>query len=167
MTEEKKFYNNKYFKVIVGCIITAYVFFPISKNKTNLNRVNGIVLSLKKLHKDYPGRDSFNYRFLEITNYEKAFEIFLGKKSWDFKPDLQNVDLMYVGDSISIYYDESLHTRGSYVNNLTYFIDRHGEQMYVRGESRSLKVYAFLIVTILLSSLIIYLSIRFGKKSSL
>ena len=167
MKDEKRFYNNKYFKIIVGCIITAYVFFPISKNKTNLNMVNGIVLSLKNTLLHYEGKDSSNYRFLEITNYEKPFEIFLGKYSWDFKPDLQKVDQLKIGDSVKIWYDESFATSGSQFNNLTYFIERDGEGIYVRGKSSALKVYGLLIFTIFFSLTVIYLCIRFGKKTPL
>lgn len=164
MTEGKKFYHNRYFKIIVCILVTGYVFFPGSKNKSNLRRVDGMVVSLKNSNKDYEGKDSFNHRFLEITNYEKPFEFFLGKESGDFKPDLQNVDVIKVGDSISIYYDESLHTRGSSVNNLAYFIDRNEEGIYVKGRSAAIKVYGLLMFTILMSSIIIYLSIRFNKK---
>lgn len=167
MTQGKKFYYNRYFKVIACILVTGYVFFPESKNKSNLRRADGMVVSLKNSNKDYEGKDSFNYRFLEITNYEKPFEIFLGKESGDFKPDLQNMDVIKVGDGISIYYDESLHTRGSSVNNLTYFIDRNGEDMYVRGESARFKIYGLIMGAILLSSFAIYLSMRFGKKTSL
>ncbi len=162
MIERKKFYKNRYLKIIVCTLAIGYVFFPGSKNKANLRRVNGI--SLKNSNKSYEGKDSFNYRFLEITNYKKPFEIFLGKESGDFKPDFQNVDVIKVGDSISIYYDESLHTRSSFVNNLTYFIDRNEEAIYVKGKSAAIKVYGLLIFTILMSAIIIYLSMRFNKK---
>jgi hypothetical protein len=167
MKQEKRFYNNKYFKIMVGTIITAYVFFPISKNKTNLNMVNGIVLSLKNTILHYEGKDSSNYRFLEVTNYEKPFEIFLGKYSWDFKPDLQKVDQLKLGDSVKVWYDESFATNGSSFNNLTYIIERNGEDIYVRGKSSALKVYLLLILTIIVSSSIIYLCTRFIKKTPL
>lgn len=164
MTEGRKFYHNRHFKIIVCILAIGYVFFPESKNKSNLRRVDGRVVSLKNSNKHYEGKDSSNYRFLEITNYEKPFEIFLGKEPWDFKPDLQNIDAIKVGDSLSLYYDESLNTRGSFINNLTYFIDRNGKEMFVRGNSDRLKIYGLLIVTVLLCSLVIYLCIRFGKK---
>src|SRR4051812_35897985 len=139
-----------------------YLIFRAEKPKSQLIKGEGIVLSLSKTYASFPGKDTSKFRYLQIDNYPKLIELFIGKSAGDFKPKFEKVDALKPGDAITIYFDENFKTRDDPVNRLVYFIDRGNEAIFIKGSWEKYLGY-FLILAAIVIFFILYRAKLKGK----
>ena len=131
---------------LLFAIVTCFFFLQrADKAKTSFSKSNGVIISLNKVNDNYPGKDSLKFRYLQIDNYPKPFELFIGKNAGDFKPKFENIDNLKLGDSITVYFDESYKTQNKPVNNLVYFIDKGQESFFIEGNSKKNLIYGIIV----------------------
>jgi hypothetical protein len=123
-----------------------YLIFRAEKPKSQFMKAEGIVISLSKTSPAFPGKDTSKFRYLQIDNYPKLIELFIGKSAGDFKPKLEKVDALKPGDAVTIYYDENFKTRNDPVNRLVYFIDRGQEAIFIKGSWEKYLGYFIILV---------------------
>ena len=145
-------------------VIIAGIYFlqRDNKPKTSFQKIAGRVVSISKTNDNYPGKDAAKYRYLQIDNYEKPFELFVGKSAGDFKPLFENIDGLSTGDSVTIYFDETYQTSAAPVNNLAHFIDRGKEPFFIEGNSKKHLLYGIIIFCILFIP-VLYILKKKGK----
>lgn len=146
MKQIKRFYNNKYFLIFLWGITILYFSYSINKTKYKLRSSTGVILSIKNRHEKYKKKDSISYRYIQLSDYEKPFEIYFANKLSDFKQELQRIDSLKTGDTITVYYEESFNTKLAFVNSLVYFIDKKNEAFFVKGKTYILKNFILFIL---------------------
>ncbi len=155
------------FKKSIAGIITILILGSIimirgTKDKTEFNQLTGRIVFLDKTFEELPLRHIGKFRYLLIDNYSKVFTIFVGKDFGDFKPHLEKIDDLKVGDEIVVYFDEDPKETDNRLNRLIQFIDKDGKPYFMRGCKDKNGGYFFIGLGILLGGLIIYLK-KVGK----
>jgi hypothetical protein len=141
---------------LLATAITGFVFVQKGdKHRSELNKIDGLVVSIDNSHERYAGYDTAEYRYLLIDFYSRPFQLFIGKDALDLKPAFENIDRLRISDTITIYYDENSESGASAVNHLAYFIDRGNENIFTRGNPVKYMVYGLisfcgLIMTVLI-----------------
>lgn len=113
--------------------ISSYVLLRGMKGKEDFKKVSGVVIYFDKFYDDLPHHGFGKYRYLKIDNFETTFEIFVGKDFGDFKPLLERVDSLRIGDQIDVYYDSNEKESGTNVNGLIQYIDKSSIPYYKKG----------------------------------
>lgn len=115
------------FIIIAG----GYLTFRGYKEKNDFIHLNSII---KYIGEKDPQNQKGNgkYRYLILEDYPGVFQIFVGKESGDFSPEYENLNQLNIGDTISVYYDESFLQKSQY-NNLTRFIDKGDKAIFIEG----------------------------------
>lgn len=142
--------------VVLCLLLSAYICHRATKTKTDFTLTKGVVEYIENSSPLYPNKHPQKYRYLKVTGYSKPFELFMGKESDDFSPAYEKLDALKPGDTIAVYYDESLFKQDDPVNRLVYFIDRGEESLFVKGSWE--KWLAFFIAgfsVVLLASLFV------------
>jgi hypothetical protein len=143
------------------CIIFCLIYAQKGdKDKNAFQNISGIINSIENTHERYSGKDTSRFRYVEIDNYPKPFQIFIGKSAGDFKPKFENIDNLKPGDSLTIYFEENNNTKNAPVNNLTYFIDRGSETIFIKGNSIRSLIYGMAIFCTLFIILLIILKAK-------
>lgn len=128
------------------CIIITLIYTQKGdKEKSSFQSVSGTLTSIENIHERYSGKDTSKYRYIQIDNYPQPFQIFIGKSAGDFKPKFEQIDHLKVGDSLTIYFEETYKTQHEAVNNLTYFIDKGHEVIFIKGNSMKNFLYGLVI----------------------
>ena len=148
-------------KSIVGVITILFLGSMIlirgTKDKIEFHQLTGKIVFLAKTFEELPLRHEDKYRYLLIDNYPKVFTIFVGKDFGDFKPHLEKIDDLKVGDEIVVYFDEDTKETDNRLNRLIQYIDKGGKPYFVRGSKDKNGGYFFIGLGILLGGMIIYL----------
>jgi hypothetical protein len=145
------------------CIFMCFFYAQKGDKERNaFQNISGIVNSIENINEHYSGKDISKFRYIEINNYPQSFQIFIGKSTGDFRPEFENIDNVKVGDSLTIYFEESSKTRNAAVNNLAYFIDRKSETIFIKGNSIKIMIYGLAIFCTLFIVLLIILKAK-GK----
>jgi hypothetical protein len=136
---------------LIFCIIISLIYVQRGdKGRDYFQSISGVLVGLQNTHERFPGKDSAKYRYLEIDNYPQSFQVFIGKKAGDFKPKFENIDNLKVGDSLTVYFEETNKTNNSSVNNLAYFIDRKFEVIFIKGNAIKKLIYGMIIFSVVL-----------------
>lgn len=128
------------FAILLGVI----VFIRAEKKKSSFINVNGIITFIGNSPENLPANDSSKFRYLQVDNYPKTFELFIGKRSGDFKPEFEKIDVLKTGDSVTVYFDENFKTQQDPINRLAYYIDRGQEVIFIKGNFE--KYIAYFII---------------------
>ena len=154
------------FSVCIIIFLTLLLYRRADKEKESFTHIRGAVVSVEKTYQDLPSRDLGKYRYIQLDGYPVPFEVFIGKESGDFQPDLEQVDSLRVGDIVDIFYaEEDFLSEQESVNRLAYFIDRDDLAIFKKGSGWEKGMAYFLFsVSFLLLVVLIYLK-RVGKVS--
>lgn len=131
-------------------VLFCYYIYRDGNPKTSFKQVRGIVTALHNFHKDFPGKDTACYRFLSIDRYPKPFELYMAKTAGGFKQQLNLINDLRTGDSVTVFYRESLNTYADPVNNLVYFIERGNTPVFIDGNSKKYLSYGMIFFFALL-----------------
>ena len=144
MKSKKSIFKKSISALLLSIVICLFFLQRADKAKNLFSKINGVIISLDKINDNYPGKDSSKFRYLQTDNYPKPFELFIGKDAGDFKPKFENIDNLKLGDSITVYFDESYKTQNKPVNNLVYFIDKGLEPFFIEGNSKKNLIYGII-----------------------
>ncbi|HEY3370730.1 MAG TPA: hypothetical protein VGK10_07775 [Prolixibacteraceae bacterium] len=148
--------------VITILILGSFILIRGTKDKTEFHQLTGKVVFLDKTFEELPLRHLGKYRYLLIDNYSNVFEIFVGKDFGDFKPLLERIDDLKVGDEIVVHFDEDSKEKINRLNRLIQYIDKDGKPYFIRGNKDKNGGYFFIGLSIILGAFIIYLK-EIGK----
>ncbi len=138
--------------IAIIMIIMMIVYMQMnSKKKTEYTATTGQITYLDQQFEQWPPRNLGKYRYLKIEGYEYPFQIFVGKDAGDFKPKMEQIDLLKVGDTVTVFYYELEDTRKIGVNNFAQFIEKDNQPYFERGDSAK----TMGIVVIVLAGLLI------------
>lgn len=146
------------FVIVLGFLL----FARADKSKSSFQNVSGIITSLSKSNKSSQIRDSSKFRYLQLNNFPKIFEIFIGKGSGDFKPQFEKIDELKVGDSVTVYFDENFKTQQDPINRLAYFIYKGQDAIFIKGDFE--KYLAYFIIGFSLISILILVVLKWKGK---
>lgn len=138
------------------------LFTRADKSKSSFQNVSGIITSFSNSIESFPDKDSSKFRYLQLDNFPKTFELFIGKGSGDFRPKFEKIDDLKIGDSVLIYFDENYKTQQDPINRLVYFIDKGGEVIFIKGGFEKY-LACFIIGISLISILTLVILKRKGK----
>ena len=143
--------------ILLGIIIIG----RSQKEKADFESASGKIIYLEKYNDYAQTNDTVKFRYLQIDNYPKIFEIFIGRDAGDFKPKFERIDDLKLNDIITIYFDEKFN-KGGNINRLAYFIDRGQETIYIKGSWEKYLGY-FIVAISLLTLILIFLLKSKGK----
>lgn len=148
--------------VITITVLGSYIFLRGVKEKKDFNKLIGQVSYLDKNYEELPIRHIGKFRYLQVDNYHRVFEIFIGKDFGDFKPSFEQIDLLRLGDKIEIYYDVSEKETDGRLNCLVQYIDKDSTPYYIRGNID--KILGIVIVSFGLISILTLLILKQKDK---
>lgn len=155
-----------FFKSMLGLLFVMIlgigVYLRANKKRTAFQKVYGTLTFINSTNKYFPNKDTAKYRYLKLDNFNKTFELFIGKESGDFKPKLEQIDRLVPGDSVTIFYDENYNTEGDSINRLAYFIDKGTEVIFIKGNGEK-NLAIFLICISVIIFLILVKLRKLGK----
>ena len=162
MTEKKEIFKSSVI-ILLGCIVfSLFYLHKLDQPKSAFKKIDGEIISITKTIENYPGLDSSKFRYIKLDSYEKPFQVFIGKSGGDFEPTLENINSLNIGDSVSVYFEESSKTRNAAVNNLARFIDKGNVPVFIKGDSIKKLIYGLIVFCILLIPGLAYLKYK-GK----
>ncbi|WP_126245055.1 hypothetical protein [Chitinophaga rhizosphaerae] len=147
-------------------LIACSLFFLYAALRTSVQRAaceknSGIITYIGNQFGRFP--ESPKDRFIQLNGKAPVYKIFIGKSKTDIKPRFEQLDKLKTGDTIIIFFDESLFsTKDPYVNYSTTFIDKNGEVYYEKGNMQRPLAIGMMIVC-LLATAGTYLLKRLGK----
>ena len=119
--------------IVAVMVLAVFMMIRGSKDKTEFHKATGGITYIDKIYAELPNRDHGKYRYLQVENYPKIFEIFIGKDWGDFAPKYEQVDSLKTGDMISVYYDLNEIEDDPRINRLVQFIDKGNKPVFVLG----------------------------------
>ncbi len=145
----------------VFIIIMGLVFlFQQTKEKTKFESETGNIISINHNFQELPFRDKEKFRYIEVTNYPRVFEVFVGKDPGDFTPALEKLDSLQKGDLITVYYDNPEEKDDKRINKLAQFIDKDNMPYFIRGSSANYLSYLIIAAGVIIAVLIFFLKKR-------
>lgn len=145
-------------------VLGLFLFLRADKKKSSFQQVTGVITYMGKTTAYSTHNGSSKYRYLEIDNFPKTFELFVGKTAGDFKPQLEKIDQLKMGDTITLFFDENFKTRNDPINRLTYFIDKGQEVIFIKGGWEKYFAYFIFGISLLFMLALVFLK-RKGKIS--
>ena len=118
--------------------IISLGFVILTRGQKQKHEFDSITAPISSIGRTFPGafnRHEEKTRYVQVGNYPKAFELFIGHDTGDFSPAFEKVDALKAGDIVTVYYDEE-HTHAAdneAVNRLAQFIDKGGKPYFIRG----------------------------------
>jgi hypothetical protein len=162
MTGQKKIFSKSLGGIGLVIFLSVMLFLRADKDKLSFNKITGKVINIGSSISTLPNLDPAKHRFLQLDNYEKVLQVFIGKDAGDFKPEFENIDKLQLGDTITVYYDENYKTEQDPINRLVYFIDKGDEPIFIKGTWEKGLAYFLFALCIALLTTIIYLK-KIGK----
>ncbi len=150
MNSNTPIYKTSVISLLVSIFACVIFLKKGDATKDSFQKIEGKIISLVSKNENYFGKDSSKFRYLQIDNYEKPFQLFIGKSSGDFKPKLEYIDRLQTGDSITIFFEETFKTQKAPVNNLVKFIDRGPDAIFIEGNSKKNLLYGLIGFCIIL-----------------
>lgn len=132
--------------IITIIALASVILARGKKEKDEFYNLNGSITAIEKTYQELPIRHPGKYRYLILDNYQKPFEIFIGKDPGDFKPELEKIDELKVGNKISVYYDEDPSETDMRINRLIQFIDKDSAPYYIRGSHD--KIFGYILIAL-------------------
>ena len=119
----------------VFSIVTGIFFMNRGvQNKDTFDKVTGEIIMLENSYLSIDERHSNKQKFFQIDNYPEVFQLFIGKDFGDFKPDLEKINELKIGDLIDVYYSNNpIQTRQESVNRFTQFIFKNNIPYFIKG----------------------------------
>ena len=148
--------------IVVVFFFSVIVFIRADKNKFSFDNIIGKIVYLSTSFQDAPNRHIGKYRYLQIENFPKTFEVFVGKDAGDFKPKLEKIDSLRIGDEIRIFFDKNFKTLDDPINRLVYFIDKRNQPYFIKGSWEKTLAYFGFGISMAILLLLIFLR-RSGK----
>jgi uncharacterized membrane protein len=145
MKQRQPIFKKSIITLSVCIIITLIYVQKGDKERSYFQSVSGVITSLENTHERYAGKDTSKFRYVQIDNYPHPFQIFIGKSTGDFEPKFEQLNHLKIGDSITVYFEETTRTRREAVNNLAYFIDKGNEALFIKGNSINKLLYGLVV----------------------
>ncbi|AMM51875.1 hypothetical protein TH61_12765 [Rufibacter sp. DG15C] len=128
---------------------------------SEMEQVRGPITHILKKHPAFPYKNDPKDRYLHIAGFDKAFNVYLGGDSDDFLPEFQSIAKLKVGDTVTVYYQESpglMQSPGAQgdVIAFTYQIERGGQIHYLRGDSNVYLAYFLIFMGGLIAAVLFY-----------
>ncbi len=145
--------------------IIALGFVILTRGQTQKHSFNSITAQIISIGRTFPGafnRHEEKIRYVQVGNYPKVFELFIGHDTGDFSPALEQVDALKAGDIVTVYYDEE-HTKAAdtdTVNRLAQFIDKDGKPYFIRGNKDKYGGYGIIGAGVLIGLTLLVLKIK-------
>lgn len=136
-------------------IILALGFVILTRGQKQKHDFNSITARIISIGRTFPGafnRHEEKTRYVQVGNYPKAFELFIGHDLGDFSPALEKIDALKVDDIVTVYYDEEETNAAddATVNRLAQFIDKDGQPYYIRGNKDKYGGYGIIAAGVLI-----------------
>ena len=160
MKSKKIIFKSAVTTLVLCIFLGLFVAERASKDKTSFNKSTGVLIGIDNFNENFAGKDTSKFRYLQISSYSKPFQIFIGKSKGDFKPTLEKINNLKIGDSIVVYFDEDNKTQNSPVNNLAYFIDKGKEAVFIKGNFEKYLGYGIAIFCGVFILLLIFLKMK-------
>lgn len=151
--ETPRIFYNSLFGVITLIALAFVILARGKKEKNEFYSLNGTITAIEKNYQELPIRNHGKYRYLSLDKYQKVFEIFIGKDPGDFKPALEKIDELRVGDNILVYFDED--PSDTRINRLIQFIDKDTSPYYIRGSHDKTFGYLLIVAALMMGMLLI------------
>jgi hypothetical protein len=118
--------------------IISLGFAILNRGQKQKHDFDSITAPISSIGRTFPGafnRHEEKMRYVQVGNYPKVFELFIGHDTGDFSPAYERLDALKAGDIVTVYYDEEKTRAGddAIVNRLAQFIDKDGKPYYIRG----------------------------------
>jgi hypothetical protein len=153
----RQVFNKSMYGVITIIALSSFLLTRGKKEKNEFQSLTGQITSIERTYQELPIRNPGKFRYLIIDNYQKAFEIFVGKDPGDFKPELEKIDELKVGDKISVYFEENLRETDLRINRLLQFIDKDSTPYFIRGNQDKVLGFGLLAFGIIMGILLLIL----------
>lgn len=131
-----------FLKTVWGAIaivaMSVYGLIESSKKKEEFKTVSGQIEFIAQKYQDLPVRDFGKYRYIKINTEAKPFEIFIGKESGDFKPEMEKVDQLKPGDEVVLYVNSNQEKQTAIVIRSLEIIERKKLPYYIAGNGKFL-----------------------------
>jgi hypothetical protein len=156
MAAPKPYFLKFLFSGIFLIALSIYLLRTTYKDKKEFQKITGTVDFISMKYLDLPYRDFTKFRYIKIMEYEKPFEIFVGKDPGDFTPALDKIDSVKRGDILTFYFrKENFETTDPPVNRLAYYIDKGSTPVFIFSPSQ----FYLALVVLSLSIIIIIISV--------
>ena len=160
MTTNKKFF----IKFLMGSIFIItfgiILFLRLDKKLSDLNQIKGEVTFYSQNLPGLTNHKDNKHRFLRLDQNQFAFEFYIGKDFGDFKPKFEKLDIIAIGDSVTVYFEDKLPFQDgqkAILNKDAQYVYLDGEPIFIRGNKDKYGAYFFLITGMLLLSISGYL----------
>ena len=128
-------FGKSMFGVITILVLGFSILIRGQKQKQEFYQVTGPIVTIGQQFANVSNRHEGKMRYLQVSNYSKVFEVFIGKDPSDFSPAFENIDALKAGDIVTVHYDEDQSNAADIdvVNRLAQFIDKRNKPYYIRG----------------------------------
>jgi hypothetical protein len=153
------FFAKSMFGVITIIVLGFGILTRGQKQKQEFYRVAGPIISIGRTFPGAFNRHEEKMRYVQVGNYPKAFELFIGQDPGDFSPAFEQIDGLKAGDVVTIYYDEEQSQAGDseIVNRLAQFIDKGQKPYFIRGSKDKLGGYSIIGAGVLIGIMLLVL----------
>jgi hypothetical protein len=148
-------FNKSLYGVITIIALASVILARGKKEKNEFHCLAGTITAIEKSYQELPIRHQGKYRYLTLDKYQKVFEIFIGKDPGDFKPALEKIDELKIGDNILVYFDED--PSDTRINRLIQFIDKDSSPYYTRGSHDKMFGYILIATGLMIGILLLVL----------
>lgn len=143
-------------------LIGSFLMYRTTRPKEEYYALKGKITYLENTIGTYKARGN---KYIQIENNPTVFNIFVGKESGDFSPELDKTDELKLNDEITLYYS-STSTQQKFrkipLNNSIEFIEK-GNQLYFHEGTKN-KIAAYIVLAAGVLFLIIILIVIIRKK---
>jgi hypothetical protein len=142
--------------------IISLGFIILNRGQKQKHDFDSITARIISIGRNFPGgfnRNEGKIRYVQVGNYPKVFELFIGHDTGDFSPAYEQVDALKAGDIVTVYYDEE-NTRSAdneTVNRLAQFIDKDGKPYFIRGNKDKYGGYGAIGMGVLIGLMLLIL----------
>lgn len=135
-----------FLKTVWGAIaivaMSVYGLIESSKEKEELKTISGQIEFIAQQYQNLPIRDFGKYRYIKINSEAKPFEIFTGKESGDFKPEMEKLDELKAGDEVVLYVNSIAERQAEIVSRSVEIIEHNHLSYYIAGNGK-FKIFIF------------------------
>lgn len=129
---------------IIIILIGTFMLIRTNRSKEDYYSLQGKINYLEDSIGKHKNKST---RFIKLENNPTFFEIFVGKESGDFSPELDRTDELKINDEVTIYYGSTSTKQlfdSIYLNKSTEFIEKNN-QLYFHEKTKSTYLAYFII----------------------
>lgn len=127
-------------------IVVNLWLIDCSKSKEELEQISGKIEFIVDKYMNLPSRNFGKYRFIKIDSEIKPFEIFIGKETGDFKPDMEKIYQLKPEDTVVLYLNSLGNGEEAIVKRSIEIIEHNNKPYFISGNSK-VWLIAFLLIT--------------------